>query len=65
MLEIAFSLSLVRSERRVMKDDANDINDDNEDEDDDYDDNGALPPSWWSGPNSLKISHKPISGWAS
>ena len=48
-----------------MNDDANDINDDNEDEDDDYDDNGALPPSWWSGPNSLKISHKPISGWAS
>ena len=52
MLEIAFSLSLVKSERRVMNDDyddANDIDDDNQDEDDDDGDNGALPSSWWSG----------------
>ena len=67
MLEIAFSLSLVKSEGRVMNDDhddANDIDDDNEYEDDDEGDNGALPSSWWSGSNSLKISLKPTSGWA-
>ena len=45
-------------------DDANDIDDDNEHEDDDEGDNGALPSSWWSGSNSLKISLKPTSGWA-
>ena len=66
MLEIAFSLSFVKSERMVMNDDHDDIDDDNEDEDDDDDDvdNGALPSSWWSGSKSLKISLKPTSGWA-
>ena len=42
MLEIAFSLSLVKSERRVMNDDYDDdIDDDNQDEDDDDGDRQA------------------------